>query len=154
MQVQSLGWEDPCRQAWQPTPIFLPGEFHGQSSLVGYSPWGCKELDTTEATQHTCTHVGNRNAEINDYLRAEHLSCILLITPQWLSEAQVLLLYFTDEQEELFHNTYTHIIVLKIYKTDHFHLLGSMTRSIIHAVMQPPPSSELFIFPILYMLYP
>ena len=33
---------------WQSTPIFLPGEFHGQRSLVGYSPWGCKELDMTE----------------------------------------------------------------------------------------------------------
>ena len=31
-----------------PPPIFLPGEFHGQRSLVGYSPWGCKESDTTE----------------------------------------------------------------------------------------------------------
>ena len=30
-----------------PTPVFLPGEFHGQMSLVGYSPWGCKELDIT-----------------------------------------------------------------------------------------------------------
>ena len=33
-----------------PTPVFLPGEFHGQRSLVGYSPWGYKELDMTEAT--------------------------------------------------------------------------------------------------------
>ena len=41
------------RRAWQPTPVFLPGEFLGQRSLVGYSPWGLKELDTTEATQHT-----------------------------------------------------------------------------------------------------
>ena len=32
-----------------------PGEFHGQRSLVGYSPWGRKELDTTEATEHTRT---------------------------------------------------------------------------------------------------
>ena len=32
---------------WQPTPIFLPGKSHGPRSLVGYSPWGCKELDTT-----------------------------------------------------------------------------------------------------------
>ena len=31
-----------------PSPVFLPGEFHGQRSLVGYSPWGCKELETTE----------------------------------------------------------------------------------------------------------
>ena len=30
-----------------PTPVFLPGEFHGQRSWVGYSPWGHKELDTT-----------------------------------------------------------------------------------------------------------
>jgi len=40
----------PWKRAWQPTPLFLPGESHGQISLVGYSPWGCKESDTTEAT--------------------------------------------------------------------------------------------------------
>ena len=33
---------------WQPTPVFLPGEFHGQRSLAGYSPWGHKESDMTE----------------------------------------------------------------------------------------------------------
>ena len=38
----------PWRRAWQPTPVFLPGESHGQRSLVGYSPWGRKESDTTE----------------------------------------------------------------------------------------------------------
>ena len=38
----------PWRRAWQPTPVFLPGESHGQRSLVGYSPWGHKESDTTE----------------------------------------------------------------------------------------------------------
>ena len=38
----------PWRREWQLTPVFLPGEFHGQRSLEGYSPWGCKELDTTE----------------------------------------------------------------------------------------------------------
>ena len=36
------------RRKWQPTPVFLPGESHGQRSLVGYSPPGCKESDTTE----------------------------------------------------------------------------------------------------------
>ena len=40
----------PWRRTWQPTPVFLPGESHEQGSLVGYSSWGCKELDTTEAT--------------------------------------------------------------------------------------------------------
>ena len=38
----------PWRRAWQPTPALLPGESHGQKSLVDYSPWSCKELDTTE----------------------------------------------------------------------------------------------------------
>ena len=40
----------PWRRKWQPTPVFLPGESHGQRSLVGFSPWGHKELDLTEAT--------------------------------------------------------------------------------------------------------
>ena len=46
--VQSLGGEDPWRRAGQPTPVFLPGESHGQRSLVGYGPWGHRELDATE----------------------------------------------------------------------------------------------------------
>ena len=46
-QVRSLGQEDPLVKEWQPTPVFLPGKFHGLRSLVGYSPWGCKELDAT-----------------------------------------------------------------------------------------------------------
>ena len=38
----------PWRRKWQPTPVSLPGESHGQKSLVGCSPWGCKESGTTE----------------------------------------------------------------------------------------------------------
>ena len=41
-------WESPWRTEWLPIPVFLPGEFHGQKSLVGYSPWGCKESDAAE----------------------------------------------------------------------------------------------------------
>ena len=47
----------PWRRAWQLTPVFLPRESHGQRSLVGYSPWGRKESDMTEATQHACTSL-------------------------------------------------------------------------------------------------
>ena len=36
------------RRPWQPAPVFVPGESHGQRSLVGYSPWGHKESDMTE----------------------------------------------------------------------------------------------------------
>ena len=39
--------ENPWKREWQPTPV-LPGEFHGQKSLVSYSPWGCKESGMTE----------------------------------------------------------------------------------------------------------
>ena len=42
----------PWRRAWQPTPVFLSRESRGQRSLAGYSPWGLKESDTTEATDH------------------------------------------------------------------------------------------------------
>ena len=38
----------PWRRKWQPTPVFLPGEFCGQRSLAGYSPWGGKKSDATE----------------------------------------------------------------------------------------------------------
>ena len=38
----------PWRRKGQPTPVFLPGKSHAQRSLVGYSPWGCKESDMTE----------------------------------------------------------------------------------------------------------
>ena len=41
----------PWRKEQLPTPVFLPGEFHGQRSLAGYSPWGCKELEMTEQTE-------------------------------------------------------------------------------------------------------
>ena len=41
------------RRKWQPTPVFLPGEFHGQKNLAGPSPWGCKESDTTEWLTYT-----------------------------------------------------------------------------------------------------
>ena len=45
------------RRKWQPTPVFLPGESHGQRSLVGYSPWSHKEVDTTDQITHTHTHT-------------------------------------------------------------------------------------------------
>ena len=53
------------RRQWQPTPVLLPGKFHGRRSLVGCSPWGCKESDTTEQLHcHfslSCIGKGNGN---------------------------------------------------------------------------------------------
>ena len=47
-QVQSWVRKIPCRRAWQPIPVLLSGKSHGLRSLVGYSPWGLKELNMTE----------------------------------------------------------------------------------------------------------
>ena len=38
----------PWSKKWHPTPVYLPGESHGQKRLAGYSPWGCTESDMTE----------------------------------------------------------------------------------------------------------
>ena len=62
-RVQS--WKIPWRRTWQPTPVFLPGESHGQRSLVGYSPWDHWKSDTTEQLHFhfslSCIGEGNGN---------------------------------------------------------------------------------------------
>ena len=45
------------RREWQSSPVFLPGEFHGERSLVGYSPWSCKESDMTEWLTYAHTAI-------------------------------------------------------------------------------------------------
>ena len=61
MGVQSLGWGDLLEKRMAAcTPVFLPGVFHGQRSLVGYSPWSHKELDMTERL--TLSKDGGRRA--------------------------------------------------------------------------------------------
>ena len=52
----------PWRRKWQPAPVFLPGESHGQSSLAGYSPQGCTESDMTGRT-HIHEHRASNQAE-------------------------------------------------------------------------------------------
>ena len=51
--VQNIPW----KRAWQPTPVFLPEESHGQRNLVGYSPQGHKESDMTSDIECTRTHT-------------------------------------------------------------------------------------------------
>ena len=68
--VRKIHW----RWAWQPTPVFLPGESHGQRSLAGYSPWGRKKSDATEVTWHTCTYTYWRNKwEKNEHIYISHI---------------------------------------------------------------------------------
>ena len=63
MQVRALYKEDPPEKETAAPSVFLPGKFHGQRSLVGYSPWGCKELDMTE---HTRAHTHTTSISVYD----------------------------------------------------------------------------------------
>ena len=65
----------PWRRAWQPTPVFLPEKSHGQRRLMGYSPWGSRELYMTEH-MHTHTHT-----RVNIYIYAH--SCKWWIRMKW-----------------------------------------------------------------------
>ena len=76
--VWFLGWEDPLEEGMAPTPVFLPGESHGQRSLAGYSPWGHKESDMTEWLS---TGVARKTTLGNMYMVPE------IVSSPWL-EAQ------------------------------------------------------------------
>ena len=72
--------------ALQPTPVFLPGEFRGQRSLVGYSPWGCKESDTPERIIHTpplqpCWYTPNTGSDTDHNNGHASWTCWRLVIP-------------------------------------------------------------------------
>ena len=67
----------PWSSKWQPTPVFLPGKSYGQKSLVGYSPWGHKESDTTE---HALKQANRRTLAKNTEGKIEKSA---LQTPTW-----------------------------------------------------------------------
>ena len=73
----------PWRRAWQSTPIFLPGESHGQRNLAVYSPQGHKELDMTEATYHTCI------------ILLDEKKFVILIYSEYVSSFSICLLFMS-----------------------------------------------------------
>ena len=56
--------KNPWGRAWQPTPVFSPGEPRGQRSLASYTPWGCKELDTTEQLSAAHTELNTQGITV------------------------------------------------------------------------------------------
>ena len=64
MQFNPWVRKNPRRRKWQPTPIFLAGEFHGRRSLVRYSSWGHKESDTTEQLATNILSVSRISIEL------------------------------------------------------------------------------------------
>ena len=67
----------PWGRAWQPTSVSLPGESYGQSSLVSYSPWGCRELDTTERLTFSLS---------KKYWESYWVSCPGIVQRMWSSQ--------------------------------------------------------------------
>ena len=76
--VRSLSGEDPLEEAWQPNPVFLPGESHGQRSLVAYISSGHKESDVIKATEHARTFLIIREMQIKTTMRY-HLTPVRMV---------------------------------------------------------------------------
>ena len=70
----------------QPTPVFLPGQSHGQRNLMGYSPRGHKESDKAEAPEHAHSSLDCKEMDMTEHIDCELLnSCIKTIVVQLLS---------------------------------------------------------------------
>ena len=97
----------PWRRKWQPIPEFLPGEFHGQTSLVSYSPGGCKESDMSERLTHTHMHTHTETiigsvggASWSSLVVIQSRSCVWLFATPWTA-AHKASLSFTISQSFL-----------------------------------------------------
>ena len=76
----------PWRRKWQPTPAFLPEKSHGQRSLVGYSPWGCKESDTTSLSlSFHCIYIKINKSVSRNQERLIHLFIQQILTDSLLT---------------------------------------------------------------------
>ena len=88
MQQACVG-KIPWRSEWLSTPVFLPGEFHGWSNLVGYSPWGQKELNTN--LLWSLLHLGgegrNKTAGIGQLLGTKRCHSQAII---WVNRCQII----------------------------------------------------------------
>ena len=101
IQVQSLSLEDPLRRKWQLTPVFLPGKFHGQRSLAGYSPRGHKESDTSERlnNNNNCILgsglvpreiiVSRNSQKVSASQRRSHTQLYLMVCPLHLTHTKI-----------------------------------------------------------------
>ena len=96
----------PWRREWQPTPVFLPGESHGQRNVLGYRPWGCKESNPTE--QLTYTHIYFTYGSVYAFMLLSPFVSPSLSSPSPMSislismSASPLLAFFTTGPSSLF----------------------------------------------------
>ena len=80
------------RRKWHPTPVLLPGKSHGRRNLVGYSPWGRKELDTTERLTFTSLfYLPNKKTDFNccpTHYSVQSLISVRLFATAWTAACQ------------------------------------------------------------------
>ena len=76
-----LSW----RRKWQSTPVLLPGKSHGQGSLVGYSPWGRKESDTTEEL-YLKLQQGQSTLQYSHWYHTQYSAPISQVGAEWKNE--------------------------------------------------------------------
>ena len=72
----------PWSRTWQITPVFLLGKSYGQRSLEGYSPWGCKEMDMTEATEYVAQGTQIPHAALCSQKKKKKVISIVIPTSQ------------------------------------------------------------------------
>ena len=85
---------EPWRRKWQPTPVFLPGEFRGQRNLARYSPWDSKESNTTEYTHTHALDIlraavkrQGESGQKRSEFRLSYLTAFPAALPCWLPSA-------------------------------------------------------------------
>ena len=99
----------PWRRAWQSPPVFLPGESHGWWNLASHSPWGCKELDTTEATPLTCSsyqdpHLPAQSKMVFVPLSTQILSILKYLTQNHSNHVNILSIWVFNNSQCLCHS--------------------------------------------------
>ena len=127
----------PWRKKWQPIPVFLPGELHGQRSLVGYSPWACKDSDVTEQLTH---------AQSSFHVLGHFLFYLCILFPsEFFSSLVTSVLSFMSVSK----------ILCSACRAEHSPILYSAFRpnwtnphplSVAHSLLPPRPSSHCHFF--------
>ena len=114
--VKQIAEEDmkiPWRRKWQPTPIYLPGKFHAQKSLVGYSPWGCTELDTNERLNNNNSNNGKNLLGCFHSLKVHQTLLLLYSSSSW-NQMRHILFYIIGVASSCFCPIEVMIVIMKL----------------------------------------
>ena len=131
----------PCRRKWQPTPVFLPGKFHGQRSLADYSPWSCKQVRHNLATKQQQQHV---YLYINIYIYVYMVCCIhKWLAPKPVSSKTTLI---PDRKSKCVH----FILLWKKWSSERANDLPKITQQVVELksgkFFLTPKTSSFYIF--------